>query len=204
MPSVFDVLGQDHQEVKRMLAELEKGPTVATGANDNHLALRTKMVGELIIEESRHEAAEEMYFWPAVRDRLPNGDELANTAIGQEQEGKEVLDRLDKLNADQPEFEDLVFAFISAGREHIAFEETKVWPPLRRTLTEDEAARLGDQIAEAKKTAPTRPHPHTPPSPGALKGAGPVVGAADRLRDAATGRGQDWPRPAGDQAGWPG
>jgi hemerythrin-like domain-containing protein len=191
MPSVFDVLGQDHQEVRRMLAELEKGPTAATGANDNHLLLRKKMAGELIIEESRHEAAEEMYFWPAVRDRLPNGDELADTATGQEQEGKEVLDRLDKLNADQPEFEELVFTFINAGREHIAFEETKVWPPLRATLTEDEAARLGDQIAEAKKTAPTRPHPHTPPSPGVLTGAGPVVGAADRLRDAATGRGQD-------------
>jgi hypothetical protein len=25
MPSVFDVLGQDHKEVKRMLAELERG-----------------------------------------------------------------------------------------------------------------------------------------------------------------------------------
>ncbi len=191
MPSVFDVLGQDHQEVKRMLAELEKGPTAATGASDNHLMLRKKMVEELIIEESKHEAVEEMYFWPAVRDRLPNGDELAEPATRQEQEGKEVLDRLDKLNADQPEFEELVFQFISAGREHIAFEETKVWPPLRRTLTEDEANSLGDKIAAAKKTAPTRPHPNTPPSPGVLKGAGPAVAAADRLRDAASGRGQD-------------
>ena len=26
MPSVFDVLGHDHQEVKQMLTELEKGP----------------------------------------------------------------------------------------------------------------------------------------------------------------------------------
>ena len=70
MPSVFDVLGQDHQEVKRMLAELEKGPIAATGASDNHLILRKKMVEELIIEESKHEAVEEMYFWPAVRDHL--------------------------------------------------------------------------------------------------------------------------------------
>jgi Hemerythrin HHE cation binding domain len=152
MPSVFDVLGRDHQNVKRLLAELERGPTAQTGANDNHLMRRKKMVEELIIEESRHEAVEKMYFWPAVRDRLPDGDELADTATGQEQEGKEVLDRLDELNADQPEFEELVFTFISAGRDHIAFEETKVWPPLRRTLTEDEAGRLGDQIAEGKRS----------------------------------------------------
>ena len=44
MPSVFDVLGQDHQEVRRMLSELEKGPTATTGASDNHLMLRKKMV----------------------------------------------------------------------------------------------------------------------------------------------------------------
>ena len=36
MPSLFDVLGQDHKEVKRMLAELEKGPIAATGASDSH------------------------------------------------------------------------------------------------------------------------------------------------------------------------
>jgi hypothetical protein len=30
MTDVFTVLGQDHQEVKRMLAELEKGPNPHT------------------------------------------------------------------------------------------------------------------------------------------------------------------------------
>jgi hemerythrin-like domain-containing protein len=191
MPSVFDVLAQDHQEVKRMLSELETGPTAVTGANDNHLTLRKKMVEELIIEESKHEALEEMYFWPAVRDKLPNGDQLAGIATNQEQEGKEVLARLDKLTADQPEFEQLVRTFIGAGREHIAYEENEVWPGLRQALTAEEASRIGEKIAEGKKTAPTRPHPNTPPAPGVLKGAGPAVAAADRLRDAASGRGRD-------------
>src|SRR5262245_33264027 len=40
-----------------------------------------------------------------VRKHLPNGDELADHAIGQEQEGKEILTKLDKLEADNPEFE---------------------------------------------------------------------------------------------------
>lgn len=191
MPDVFEVLGQDHQEVKRMLAELEKGPTAASGASDNHLALRKKMVEQLIIEESKHEALEEMYFWPAVRDKLGDGDRLADTATGQEQEGKEVLAQLDKLDADQPEFEKLVSTFIAAGREHIGYEEGQVWPSFRAALTPEEARSIGDKIAEGKKTAPTRPHPNTPASPGVLKTAGPAVAAADRARDAATGRGRD-------------
>ena len=190
MPNVFDVLRQDHQEVQQMLTELEIGPTVATGSGGGELALRKKLVQQLVIEESKHEALEEMYFWPAVRDKVPDGGQLADIAIGQEQEGKEVLDRLDKLDPDQPEFERLLITFIAAGREHISFEEGQVWPRLRTVLTADEARSLGDKIAAGKKTAPTRPHPNTPASPGMLKTAGPAVGAADRARDAATGRGR--------------
>ena len=179
MADVFRVLSQDHEEVKRMLAELEKGPTRVTGASEDQLALRKKMTEQLIIEESKHEALEEMYFWPAVRDHLPDGDTLADQATGQEQDAKEVLAKLDAGDA---EFEKLLGTFIGAAREHIQFEETAVWPGLRTALNTERAAELGTQIAEGKKTAPTRPHPHTPPSPGALKAAGPIAAATDRAR----------------------
>jgi hypothetical protein len=174
-----------------MLAELEKGPTKATGATEDQLALRKRMTEELIIEESRHEAVEEMFFWPVVRDHLPDGDKLADEATSQEQEAKHVLNQLDKLDAGEAEFERLLGTFIQAGREHIAFEETQVWPGLRTALSSQAADELGTRLAEGKKTAPTRPHPHTPPSPGVLKAAGPVAAAADKARDAVTGRGGD-------------
>jgi hypothetical protein len=145
MPSAFEVLAKDHAEVKRMLTELELGPTAATRADADQLALRKKMVQQLVIEESKHEAVEEMYFW-----------QLAQ--------------------------------FIQAGRAHIAFEETTVWPSLRDNLTAAEAEDLGRKLEEGKVNAPTRPHPKTPASPGVLKTAGPVIAAADRLRDAVTGR----------------
>jgi hemerythrin-like domain-containing protein len=189
MPSAFDVLAHDHEQVKRLLSQFEAAPA-ASGTNDSLLAARKKMAETLVIEESKHEAVEEMYFWPAVRKLLPDGDKLADQAISQEQEGKDVLAKLDKLDADNPEFSRLVTEFIRLGREHIAFEETQVWPALREVMTEVESAELGDKLAAGKKTAPTRPHPHTPPSPGVLKTAGPAAAAADRARDAATGRGR--------------
>ncbi|MBO0771135.1 MAG: hemerythrin domain-containing protein [Actinobacteria bacterium] len=190
MPSVWQVLSQDHEEVKKMLSELEQGPTAAAGASEQDLARRKALAEQLVIEESRHEAVEEMYFWPAVRDKLPDGDRLADEATRQEQEGKEVLDKLGKLEAGQPEFEQLLGQFTEDGREHIGFEETQVWPGMREALSPQEANELGDKLEQAKKTAPTRPHPRTPPSPAALKGAGPAAAAADRVRDAATGRGE--------------
>jgi hemerythrin-like domain-containing protein len=186
---VFDVLSKDHDEVKRMLTELEKGATATTGADQGQLARRKKIVEQLVIAESKHEAVEEMYFWPAVREHLAGGDELADTAIAQEQEGKEVLDKLGKLDAGHPEFEKLLTEFIRAGREHIDYEETQVWPGMRAALTEQQAEELGGKLEAGKKTAPTRPHPHTPATPGALKSTGPVAAAADKARDAITHRG---------------
>jgi hypothetical protein len=190
MPSAFDVLAKDHGEVKQILTELGLGPTAATGATADQLALRKEMVQQLVIEESKHEAVGEMFFWPAVRQRLPDGDALANQAQEQEQEGKAVLDKLDKLPAEDEEFETELAKFTLAGRAHIAFEETSVWPYLRAALSAEEALELGRQLEAGKEKAPTRPHPKTPPSPGVLKTAGPAVAAADRLRDSATSRGE--------------
>lgn len=189
MPSAFDVLASDHEQVEQLLATFERAPA-ASGTNDSLLAARKKTAETLVIEASKHEAIEEMYFWPAVRKLLPDGDNLADQAISQEQEGKEVLARLDKLDADNPEFDRLVGEFIKAGRDHIAFEETKVWPALRAVMTETESLELGESLEQARKNAPTRPHPHTPSSPGVLKAAGPAAAAADRARDAASGRGR--------------
>jgi hypothetical protein len=192
MATIFDVLARDHEEVKRMLAELEKGPAAASGAGDDQLTLRKKMTEELVIEDSKHEAAEEMIFWPAVRERVEDGDGLADQAIEQEQEGKRVLDKLDKLNAGDPEFERVLGELIQAARAHIAFEETRVWPKLRPVLSDAEARRMGETYETAKQAAPTRPHPEIDgASPKKLISKGPMVAMADRLRDALTRRGRN-------------
>lgn len=191
MPDVFDVLRKDHDEVKAMLDRLEQGPKHTGGAVPAQLQERKRLVDELIIEQSRHEAAEQQYFWPAVRELGPEGERVANEAIEQEVAGERVLDQLDKLGPrESARFEDLLTEFSAAARAHIGFEEAHAWPMLRAAISAERSAELGDKITAAKKIAPTRPHPATPPTPGAQKTAGPLAAAADRLRDALTGRGR--------------
>ena len=190
MPDVFAVLGQDHAEVKQMLAELENGPTRMGGASASQLQDRKQLVEALIIAESKHEAVEEEFFWPVVRDLSGDGAELAGQGTDQEQDAKVVLHRLDGLDPSDDEFEELVAAIINDGRAHIAFEEEKVWPLLRGKLSSSGAENLGMQLLRAKDTAPTRPHPEVPPRPGILKATGPAAAAVDRLRDKITGRGK--------------
>jgi Hemerythrin HHE cation binding domain len=184
MSDVFEVLKADHEDVKAMLTRLESWPA-------GSLEERRRLAEQVIIEESKHEALEEQYFWPAVRALGDEGAQVADEAIHQEQEAKQVLAELDKLNPPDADFERLLTSFTAAAREHIAFEEDRAWPILRRGISPAQAAELGEKIAKGKAMAPTRPHPHTPPREGVLKAAGPVAAATDKLRDAATGRGQD-------------
>jgi hemerythrin-like domain-containing protein len=189
MANVFDVLRADHREVEQMLAGLEGGLAQANRAVPVRPEARKQLTEKLVIESSKHETAEEQYFWPVVRDRLRDGDHLADHAIAQETDAKNLLAWLDKLLPGQAEFEGLLSKFIPAARAHIRYEEDVVWPALQEALTAAEADELGKNIAIAKQIAPTRPHPHIPPQPGVLKTAGPVVAAADKVRDELSGRG---------------
>jgi hypothetical protein len=82
--------------------------------------------------------------------------------VGQEQEGKAVLGRLDELGPRDEEFEDLLAQFTSAGRARIAFEEMTVWPSLRLALT----AREADHLGRRRRTAWRRRATVSPGSPG--------------------------------------
>jgi hypothetical protein len=171
---MFTVLARDHEEVEEMLADLEKGPSRAGGVSQDQLALRKKMTERLIIENPGTRRWRRCTSGRLSASTTRRPDTLADEATGQEQEPKGVLARLDKLDPGEAEF-----------------EETRVWPGLRQVLPAETAGELGSKIAEGKKTAPTRPHPHTPPSTGTLKAVDPAVAAADKARDAVTGRGKD-------------
>jgi len=177
-------LRQDHQSVLGMFEVLDGAPT---GAGANLTGLNT-MVENLIIAESQHEAIEEQFFWPAVRKALDDGDDLADTAIAQEQEGKQLLQRLEDGTPGDADYTQALKEFIAAGRAHIAFEQKMVWPRFRAAVSREELEQLGRKLEQAKKMAPTRPHPDTPPSPTVLKTVGMATAAADRVRDAVTGR----------------
>lgn len=180
MADVFTELKNDHQNVKSILTQLGTVTDVEE---------RGKLAEQLVMDESRHEAAEEEYFWPKVRDAVTGGDELADTAIAQEDEGKEVLDQIEKATAGTPEFDQLIAKFTNAAHDHIAFEERQVWPKLDAVLDTNERNELGDKIDKARSSGPTRPHPNAPAGPGALKTVGVVAAVSDKARDKVSGRG---------------
>lgn len=180
-------LRQDHQSVLGLFESLDGAP-MGSGAESSGLETT---VNTLIISESQHEAIEEQYFWPAVRDAL--GDALVDQALEQEQAGKKVLQRLEDGKPGEPDYHEALQEFIKLGREHIAFEQDVVWPLVEAEISREELEKIGEKLEVAKKVAPTRPHPNTPPNPAVLKTLGLGTAVLDHVRDAVTGRSDDNP-----------
>jgi hemerythrin-like domain-containing protein len=177
-------LRQDHKSVLGMLEVLDGAPS---GVGSQVSGLDT-MVTNLVIAESQHEAIEEQFFWPAVRKAVEDGDTLADKAVEQEQQGKKLLQALEASKPGQPDYQEALQAFVRAGREHIAYEQDVVWPKFEAAVSREQLERIGRQLEHAKKVAPTRPHPGTPPVSLVLKTVGMVAAILDHLRDALTGR----------------
>ena len=180
----LEFLKKDHEDTLAMLDELED----ALRSTGDDRTERLKKATTLAIAESQHESIEEEIFWPAVRRSLDNGGDLADTAIGQEDRGKHLLQTIEDNEPASPTFAEALTSFITAAREHIDYEENTVWPAFRAAVGRPELDSLGDKLAKAKKTAPTRPHPHTPSESAIQASAGMAAAAVDKLRDKATGR----------------
>jgi hemerythrin-like domain-containing protein len=166
MEDMFEVLAEDHEEIRQMLSELAKGPTAATGGTEDQLMLRKIMTEELIIEEAKHSDIERRYLWPVVREHVASGGQLADRAVCRQLEIGELLAELDKLDAGDAEFEHLLRRFTTAALEHFDFEERHVWPRLRPALTTKLASELSHVIVQGKKVTLFLPHPRASAAPG--------------------------------------
>ncbi|MGY3200130.1 hemerythrin domain-containing protein [Streptomyces sp. TE5632] len=179
---VIDELVTDHREVEDLFGKIEDLPA---GHKD-----RKAYADQATIELVRHSVAEEAYLYPAVREHVENGNTLADRELADHAKAEQIMKDLESRDAGDAEFDRLVGMLMGEIREHIADEEQNLFPGLRASCSPEQLDQLGDKVRQAKKTAPTRPHPAAPDKPPANKLLAPGVGLVDRLRDALSGRGK--------------
>lgn len=157
-----------------MLKKYEDSP-VSRGA-------AVKAVDALVAAESRHEAAEAVFLWPVVRDRMPEYADLRAVAQTQEREARRRLHRLHKeaKSDGAPEWANQVVRDLLL---HVRVEESHFLPVLPGVLDPRDSYRLGPKFVAMCRRGPTRPHPRTPDIPGALRMSAPLVARIDRVRD---------------------
>jgi len=183
---VIEVLIHDHREVEQMFAELES----LRGASTDEAKERRKTVTDQVtIELVRHSVAEEVLVYPKVEDKV--SAEEAEHARKEHAEAEETMAKLEKLDADDPAFDDELATLMAEIRHHIEDEEGEMFAHMRQVIDADELRRLGAEVEAFKKVAPTHPHPNVPNEALPRIAAGPAASLFDRMRDLATGRGKD-------------
>lgn len=182
MPKLTTLVLGDHRYTERLIDQLTADPAKVTYDD----AARKNLTDYLVAADSRHEAAEELVVWPAVRKRVPGGAALLAEGLRQERDAKSTLDTL--RFADGPSRQRLAEEFAGLTRAHIAFEENEVLPALKKATVWPGLHLLGAKFALAKRVAPTRPHPKGPERHAGLLTKGLLIAATDRLRDKLTGR----------------
>lgn len=182
---VCAVLTRDHDRITAVVKQLQAIPDRKKGGSAAQMSRRDSLVQMIAVALAGHEPVEQEFLWPEVRRVLQDGDELADEALRQEQEGTQTLNALASASPDSDEFDDLVEQLGAQLRKHVAYED-KVFAKLREAMPKKDREQLGQQLRGAQKAAPARPHPHAPQQPAtAVKAAGGVAAATDRLRDAA-------------------
>jgi hemerythrin-like domain-containing protein len=176
---VVDILTSDHQEMLELIGQIESTPDAGR---------RRDLADTVIAEVMRHAVAEEMYVYPAIAKHVPNGAEEVAHDKEEHDEIVKVMKRMEDVDASETTFMDLVRQLEEHLRHHIDEEESDQFPRLRLHIPAEDRVDLGEKVQNAKKLAPTRPHPHAPHSALFHKTVGPGVGMVDRLRDKLMGR----------------
>jgi hemerythrin-like domain-containing protein len=133
------ILKRDHQEATALLRQLADSKPGATRRKTTE-----KVSSALLL----HMEIEENLIYPLVAERISKDDE--QEAETEHSLAREGLVKMNEL-VDEGGFGAAV-AMVTAGiRHHVKEEETEMFPKLKQKLERDELAKLGDEVATAKK-----------------------------------------------------
>lgn len=156
--NALTLLKQDHENVEALFDRFERaGPD----AYEEKAQIAEKAVEHLSV----HAAVEEEVFYPAIRARLPEETAAILEALEEHHAAKTMLAEIERLAPRAERFDAKMTVLIESVRHHVTEEEGSLFPTVRDAFTLEELNKLGETMEAAKRTAPTRPHPHQPDTP---------------------------------------
>ncbi len=152
------LLKADHRKVEDLFAKFEN-------AGERARKTKRKLVDAIIVELSVHAAIEEQVFYPAVRSSVPDLDDDVLEAVEEHHIVKWTLSELEGMAPDEDNFDAKVTVLMENVRHHVKEEEKSLFPQVRKAMGRQKLNELGQSLADAKRTAPTRPAPHVQSEP---------------------------------------
>jgi hypothetical protein len=153
MTTIEELIFNDHNDVRSFFEQYKN-------ASNKEEAI--KWYNQIAHNVAVHSIAEEIVFYPLIRDKLPNGNSLVDNNLEEHRNLKESLVQLEKLDGKSEEFDIKFRAFFGDLWNHMEREEKDELPLLEKYLTKEERVSLGSKFYNRKMIAPTRPHTSFP------------------------------------------
>ncbi len=177
------LLKSDHHTVETLFKQFEQ-------AGERAHVQKRKIVDRIIEELSVHTAIEEQVFYPVARAAVTEIEDIALESLEEHHIVKWLLSELVDMDPMHERFTAKVTVLMENVRHHVEEEESNFFPMVRAQLGRNELADLGETLANAKKSAPTRPHPRMPDAGPTNVVAGAISGVVDRVSNNISGLAQ--------------
>ena len=185
------MLKEDHKTVEQLFRRFEK-------AGERAHVEKRNLVDRIVEALAVHAAIEEQVFYPVVRATVPGAEDHTLESLEEHHIVKWVLSELDSMSPADERFDAKVTVLIENVRHHVEEEEQDLFPMVRKELGRDSLSDVGEVMAEARKSAPTHPHPRSPDTPPQNLVIGAAAGVADRIGDTVNGLAQGYVTAVGD------
>jgi hemerythrin-like domain-containing protein len=137
----IDMLKQDHDKVKKAFKEFEK---LDRGDTETCQQLVMTVCEDLKV----HTTLEEEIFYPAVREAIDDDDTMNEAAVEHET-AKMLIDQLENMQADDPNFHATFTVLGEYVKHHIEEEEDEMFPAARKS--ELDFNSLAERMRERKE-----------------------------------------------------
>ena len=148
--AAIQMLEEEHEKVRKAFAELE-----AMDPADEERC--RQLVLDVCQDLRAHTTLEEEIFDPAVREAIDD-EELMNEAAVEHETAKMLIEQLENMDADDPNFHATFTVLGEYVRHHIKEEEGEMFPAAKKTgldfdaLAEEMRARKAELEGEMERT----------------------------------------------------
>jgi hemerythrin superfamily protein len=137
----IDMLKQDHEKVEKAFRDFEK-----TDRQDAEACRR--LIQTACEELKTHTTLEEEVFYPAVREAIDD-EELMNEAAVEHETARMLIEQLENMGADDPNYFATFTVLGEYVRHHIKEEQGEMFPAAKRAKVD--LAALGERLRARKE-----------------------------------------------------
>jgi hemerythrin superfamily protein len=174
--TIEELIIQDHNETRAVFKKYN---------DEFNRDEKFKWYRQMVYLIAKHSIAEEIVLYPLIREKLHNGDIMADLDIEQHRRVKEQIANLqDNVNWDSPEFDLRVKALWSDVIKHMDKEENEDLKVLPLQVPLQERIDAAKRFENRKMLAPSRVHLNTPDENPAMETImGLLLAPIDKFKD---------------------